>query len=107
MSDLEELEKRKRELELRRDIARLERSERFSSKAAQVTDDVREVTSKISETVTRTGGKTSKWSWWWVFPLAMFGLFLVLIGLDGKVLFIAGLGVLFLVPAVAKFFKRG
>ena len=106
MSDLEELERRKRELELRRDIARLERNERLSSKAAQVTDDVREVTSKISETVARTGGKTSEWSWWWVGPLTLFGLFLVLVGLDGKVPFIAGLGVLFLVPSVAKFFKR-
>lgn len=99
MSDIDELERRKKELELRRDIRQLERNERFGQKVSQVADGAKSATADIASTVVERSSRTGKWSWIWVAPLTLFGAYLVLGGLvDGPIL-IAGIGVLLLVPA--------
>lgn len=56
MSELDDLKKRKEELLLREEVARLERKARL--------------------------GKTGGWSWWWVAPLGLLGAFFLVVGLD-------------------------
>jgi hypothetical protein len=61
---LEELEQRKKELELKRDIAKLERNERLAKELPV---------------------SVGAWSWMWVAPLTLVGLYFLLLGLaDGK-----------------------
>jgi len=106
MTSLEELEKRKRELQLRRDIAKLERNERISNKALKVVDSAKDLTSGVSQNIVNRSAKTATWSWLWVTPLTLFGLYLVLGGLfDGLPLVIL-IGLLFLIPVIAKFARR-
>lgn len=106
MTDLEELERRKKELELRRDIAKLERNERIASKASKIADDAKDLTSGVTQNVVNRGSKTAAWSWLWVAPLTLFGLFLVLGGLVDGPISVALVGMLFLVPAIAKFARN-
>ena len=106
MADLEELERRKRELELKRDIARLERNEKIASTAASIADEAKTVSAGISHKVGAAGAKTAHWSWWWVLPLTLFGIWVVLIGLDEKLPVLALFGCIFLVPCLAKILKR-
>ena len=84
MSTLEELEQRKKELLLRSEIAKLEREHRTSAMAA----------------------KTAAWSWWWVGPLSLVGLFFViavgLSGYDGIQPGAIAFGLLLLVPLLLK-----
>ena len=99
MSGLEDLERRKKELELQRDIRRLERNERVAQKLSQAADDAKDVTAQLTSGVLERSARTGKWSWIWVAPLGLLGAYLVLGGLvDGPVL-IAGVGALLLVPA--------
>lgn len=83
MSTMEELEQRKKELQLRSDIARLEREERARGIAA----------------------KTAAWSWWWVGPLSLVGIFFALflgLGESEVQLFPIALGLMLLVPLLLK-----
>jgi glycerol-3-phosphate acyltransferase PlsY len=84
MSDLEELEKRKQELELRRDIANLEHKER-----------TRVGRSKLSGTIT-------SWRWWWVGPLSILGVFWSIAGFDGGEPGAGVLGIIFTLPLILK-----
>ncbi len=87
MADLENLKKRKEQLELERDIARLEREAR------------------VGHAVSEGVSNVTKWSWKWVAPLTALGLWWFLMGtFDMKqyqtILYIIG-GVL-LIPFVLK-----
>jgi len=99
MSDLEELERRKRELELRRDISRLERNERLANKANQIVDSTSSVASGVSASAKRRVGG---WGWFSVSVCTLIGGFLVLGGLHDGVFMIVGIGAVFLLPL---FFK--
>ena len=81
---IEELEKRKRELQLRHEIAQLERSERM-----------RGASSKWSS-------RAASWSWWWVGPLTLAALFWILIALAAPMVPAIVLGIPFLVPVFLK-----
>lgn len=99
MADLQELERRKRELELRRDIAKLERNERLSNKATQIVD----TTSNVATEVTATAKKRIRgWGWFPVSICTLIGGFLVLGGLHDGAFIIVGIGAAFLLPL---FFK--
>ncbi len=78
MDSLEELAKRKKELELRRDIARLERMNRWAKIASDLKID---------------------WSLIWVVPFTLAGAFFIVAGVhDGYVpIFIVGVLLLILV----------
>ena len=82
---IEELEKRKKELQLRHDIAKLERGAR-----------IRDASSSMS-------AKSSSWNWWWVAPLGILGLVWAVAGAasDGKQLAIIP-GLLCVVPFLLK-----
>lgn len=77
MAELDELEQRKKELELRRDIRRLERSERLSEHAP-------------------------KWSWLWIAPLGLVGAVIILGGLIDGPIGITAVGLALLVPVWLK-----
>lgn len=89
MSDLEQLKKRKEELMLEREVAKLERRKRLDKAAA-------------------------RWSWFWVAPLALVGGVLILLGLgeihriarSGEVLVILVLGTIGVIPLVFKLLSR-
>ena len=90
MSDLEELERRKKELELRRDIHRLERNERITEKLSRASESAMEVTAGVVTTVVERSARTGRWSWLWVAPLGLVGAYLVLGGLvDGPIIIAA------------------
>jgi hypothetical protein len=95
MADLEELERRKRELELRRDIARLERNDRLKRKAE-------EIASTASEASTKARSKLATWSWGRVWMCAIPGAVLLLGGLHDGSPILAGVGGVLLVPLVAR-----
>lgn len=99
MADLEELERRKRELELRRDIAKLERNERLSTKANQIVDTTSNVATEVSASAKR---RVSGWGWFSVSVCTLIGAFLVLGGLHDGVLIIVGIGAVFLLPLYFK-----
>ncbi|MBK6852177.1 MAG: hypothetical protein IPG93_11270 [Burkholderiales bacterium] len=106
MSDLEDLERRKKELELRRDIAKLERNERIVNQVSNIAADAKELSVGISTKVAERGVKTGGWSWLWVGPLTLFGLYLVLVGLvDGSIL-VSLFGAVCLVPLWAKLTRK-
>ena len=106
MTSLEDLERRKKELELRRDISRLERNERAANKASSMAGQASEIASGLSESVKSQKAKATTWSWFWVAPLGLFGGYLVLGGLvDGPVL-IAVVGLVLLLPTIAKLLGR-
>ena len=104
MADLEELERRKRELELRRDIARLERNERLASKATKIAETTSGVAAEVSaKAKSRIGG----WGWFSVSVCTLIGGFLVLGGLHDGVLAIVAVGAVFLLPLFFKLSRRG
>jgi len=105
MPDLEQLERRKRELELKRDIARLERNEKIADVAASISNEAKNVSVGISHRVAAAGGKTAHWSWWWVLPITLFGIWAVVVGLEEKWPLLALFGCVFLAPSLAKIFK--
>lgn len=80
MSTLEELEQRKKELQLRSEIARLERENR----------------------VRATSAKTAAWRWWWIAPLSVAGVFLAAAGLGDNQPGAVFLGLVLLVPLLLK-----
>jgi len=99
MADLEELERHKRELELRRDIAKLERNERLANKASHIVETTSSVATEVSASAKkRVGG----WGWFPVSVCTLIGGFLVLGGLHDGVFIIVGIGAVFLLPL---FFK--
>ncbi len=102
MATLEELERRKKELELQRDIARLERNERIGSRASDIAANASNVVRGVSETVQEQRSSATTWSWLWVAPLTLFGLYLVLGGLIDGPLVIALIGLVLLLPAIWK-----
>lgn len=106
MSEIEELERRKKELELKRDIARLERNERIANKASKIANEAKGITSNVSKSVVARGTRTASWSWIWVAPLTLFGLYLVLGGIVDGPIIIAAVGAICLVPIFAKFTGR-
>jgi hypothetical protein len=57
MSELEDLKERKEQLLLEREVAKLERRKRFDHMA-------------------------SRWSWYWVAPLALIGAVFIVMGID-------------------------
>jgi hypothetical protein len=57
MTELEALKRRKEQLLLEQEVARLERKQQMS--------------------------KAGNWSWWWVAPVSGFGAFLFIAGLNG------------------------
>jgi hypothetical protein len=77
MNTLEELEQRKKELLLRKEVAQLERSERFRVKSAA-------------------------WSWWWVGPLTFIGGFCIVAAFADGVIAPAFIGILALIPVAIK-----
>lgn len=104
MDDLEALERKKRELELRRDIAKLERNEEIRNKASSVTAEVSSRVSGISTRVATSAAGTRKLSWLWVGPLTLVGIYLVLGGLTDGPRVVALVGAVFLIPAYQKIF---
>jgi hypothetical protein len=85
-SEIEELKKRKEELELKRDIAKLERRELHEQKLESV----------------------SKWSWKWVGPLTVAGLYFLVGGIaewPGKGVAVP-IGLVMLSPAFLKIFNK-
>ena len=106
MNDLNELERRKKELELRRDIAKLERNERIANKISNFAADAKDHSTGISSRVAERASRTGKWSWLWVGPLTLLGLYLVLGGLVDGPVFIALIGAVCIVPALAKFARK-
>ncbi len=58
MPDLEQLERRKRELELKRDIARLERNEKIADVAASISNEAKNVSVGISHRVAAAAAGT-------------------------------------------------
>jgi hypothetical protein len=95
MADLEELERRKRELELQRDIDRLERNERLRRQAEKIG-------SAASGASAKAKSKLASWGWGWVSACALFGAFLVFGGLHDGALLIIGVGAVLLLPLFAK-----
>ncbi|MGV8805338.1 MAG: hypothetical protein ACWA6Y_10300 [Polaromonas sp.] len=88
MSDIEDLERKKRELELRRDIAQLERNERIADGSA-----------KLAAVPLKTGG----WSWGKIAACTIVGaLFLILA--DGTTISYV-IGFLLMLPLVFKVFR--
>jgi hypothetical protein len=80
MTPIEELERRKQELQLRSDIAKLEREERLRASSSKI----------------------DSWSWKWVAPLSVVSLYFVLGGVeDGKPGAIV-VGLVLLVPLLLK-----
>lgn len=82
MTDLEDLKKRKERLLLEQEIANLERKQRL-------------------------GNVAGKWSWKWVAPLGLFGIFALassLIQLDGGGAFFVPFSLIAICPAILKFF---
>lgn len=106
MSNLNELERKKKELELRRDIAKLERNERIAKKVSNFAADAKDHSTGISSKVAKRAARTGAWSWLWVGPLTLLGLYLVLGGLVDGPIFIALIGAVCLVPAMAKFARK-
>ena len=84
MNNFEELEIRKRELQLKSDIAKLERSERI-----------------------RNASSAASWSWLWVGPLGLLGCFLIIAVLTGfnDSGFTGVIGAIALAPMAIKFFS--
>ena len=103
MSDLEELERRKRELELRRDIARLERNERLANKATKIAETTSGVAADASAKATR---KIGEWGWFPVSICTIVGAFLVLGGLQDGALITVAVGAIFLLPLYLKLSRR-
>lgn len=82
MSELEELEQKKKELQLREEIAELERKERMRN----------------------ASNNFAQWKWVWVAPLTLVGAFFFLGGLlDDKGAALV-LGILMLIPVGLKLF---
>ena len=106
MPELEDLEKRKKELELRRDIARLERNERIAHKAADIAADASNLAAGISATVQAKKASAPTWSWLWVGPLMLLGLYLIAGGLVDGPIALSLVGVVLVVPALGKLFGR-
>jgi hypothetical protein len=104
MSDLEELERRKRELELRRDISRLERNERLANSASKFAEKTSDVAADASA---KAASKVRGWGWPSVSVCTLVGAFLVFGGLHDGVLGISAAGALFLVPLYLKLSRRG
>lgn len=99
MADLDELERRKRELELRRDIAKLERNERLANKASEIVGTTSSVASNVSAGAKK---RVRGWGWLPVSICTLIGGFLVLGGLHDGVLVIVGIGAVFLLPLFLK-----
>lgn len=78
MSNLDELKKRKEQLLLEQEVAKLERKQQL--------------------------GTAGNWSWWWVGPLAAVGAFLFLVGLDKKDAVPIAMAFFALIPVVLKFY---
>lgn len=102
MENLEELEKRKRELELRRDIARLERNEKLANRTAKMVDNAATIASKVEV----AKSKTSKWSWGIVVPCSLVGAFLIFAGIVDSVHASTLIGVVLLFPLFAKMVRQ-
>lgn len=80
--NIEELKKRKEQLLLEQEVARLERKQNI--------------------------GKAGGWAWWWVAPLALLGAFLLLVGIGEKEAVPLVLSLFALAPLAMKlYFKRG
>lgn len=99
MADFEALERRKRELELRRDIAKLERHERLANKASGIVGTTSSVVSNVSA---RAKTRLRSWGWFPVSICTLIGGFLVVGGLHDGVLVIVGIGAVFLLPLFLK-----
>ncbi len=69
MDDLNELKRRKEQLELERDIARLEREARIGQAVTERVDGIGAKADRIT-----------KWSWAWVGPLTAVGLWCMAMG---------------------------
>lgn len=91
MADLEELKRRKEQLELERDIARLEREARVGQAVSGGVDRVSERVDKIA-----------KWSWMWVVPVTLLAVFAVILAFDKETVGHTLAAVLLLVPIFAK-----
>ena len=83
MSELEELERKKKELQLRQEIAELERKERMRS----------------------ASNNFAQWNWMWVAPLTIFGAFLFIVGIGNGEPAPVIFGVLLLIPVGLKLFN--
>ena len=88
MSNIEELERRKRELELRRDIAQLERNERIA-------DETKRVASIPL--------KTSGWSWPTIAACAIIGAFFLVLADGTTISYIIGAALM--LPLIFKIFR--
>lgn len=106
MTNLEALEQRKKELELRRDIARLERNERIANKASDIATGASNLVSDAAATVQTQKSKVATWSWIWVGPLTLIGIYLVLGGLVDGPFGIALAGLVLLYPSFVKLLGR-
>ena len=106
MSDIDELERRKKELELRRDIRQLERNERVGQKVSQVVDEAKSATADIASTIVERSSTAGKWSWVWVAPLTFLGAYLVLKGVVSRSILTSGIGALLLIPVWLKVSRK-
>lgn len=99
MTNLEELESRKKKLELERDIAGLEKNERWRVRRTKITETTSGVAASVSA---KARAKIGGWGWFSVSVCALIGAVLVLGGLFDGALGIVAVGAVFLLPLLIK-----
>ena len=104
--DLDALERKKRELELRRDIAHLQRNEEIRSRVSNVTSNLSLHVSNVTNKVTTGSVWSGRLSWWWIVPLSALGGYLILGGLFDGPKIVALIGAVFLLPACMKIWGK-
>jgi len=99
MENLDELERQKRELELRGNIARLKQSERWRGRRTKIAETTSGVAANVSA---KARAKIGGWGWFSVSVCTLIGAFLVLGGLFDGALGIVAVGAVFLLPLAIK-----
>src|SRR5258708_18269237 len=99
MTNLEQLERQKRELELRRDIAGLEKNEHWRVRRTKITETTSGVAASGSA---KARAKIGGWGWFSVSVCTLIGAFLVLGGLFDGALGIVAVGAVFFLPLFIK-----
>src|SRR5258708_3792477 len=99
MTNLEQLERQKRELELRRDIAGLEKNEHWRVRRTKITETTSGVAASVSA---KARAKIGGWGWFSVSVCTLIGAVLVLGGLNGLGVGIFAVGAVFLLPLFIK-----
>lgn len=111
-AELEQLEKRKKELTLRAEIARLERQERWRGLLSEWTERLRKWPSIILKTSFDLGVGLAEGAWeglrvWVILMSAVFGVTSIMMAFtEGSVVFFL-MGVMLLLPAIVTWYRNG